>query len=102
MERIERTFENDVMVSATLNLQFPIDSIQNQGEKIHALTFQRPKNKHIKNMSAAPTMNDLQIVGARLAGLTPREADELDACDAIAVAEIIGDFLSPGRETGRT
>lgn len=83
--------------SVTIKLKYPIDF---DSQTYTEITLKRPKGKHLKDVSAAPKMADLQRIAVRLTGYSNRLFEEMDAVDYMAVITAIGDFLADGRETG--
>ncbi len=45
-------------------------------------------------------MKELLTIGAKIAGKPKPVIDRLDATDALALVEVVGDFLGGGREIG--
>jgi len=85
--------------SITITLSEPVEW---GDEMIESITMRRPKGKELKMLSGEPSMNDLLRIAAKCAALTPRQIDELDAEDALALAEAVGDFLDSGHQIGKT
>lgn len=82
---------------STVTLEFPIEF---GDRKITELTFTRLKGKHIRKLSAAPTMADLLDLASKSAGEPPAVFDEMDAKDVMTVTEVIGGFLGDSPKTG--
>jgi len=85
--------------SITVKLFEPIEWGE---ETISEVTLTRPKAKHIEHLSANPTMKELLGIAQRISGHPPALIKELDAEDAMALVEVVGDFLDSGQETGKT
>jgi hypothetical protein len=81
----------------TVKLMFPITV---GGAVLSQLELKKPKAKHLKDMPAEPKFGDLMRIAAKLADLPPSTVDELEAADAMAVAEAVGNLLAPGQKTG--
>lgn len=81
----------------TLKLKSPI---QWGSETITELVISKPKAKNIRGLPQEPKTGDLLDLAASLCAQPPRMIDELDIEDVTALMEIIGSFLSPGRQTG--
>lgn len=82
-------------------LSFPVTW---DGENVQELEFQRPKGKHLKRMPAEPTMKDLLVLASKVCkqAYPPSFFDELDGVDVVAIAEVMGDFLTTGQATGQS
>lgn len=81
----------------TLKLRQPITW---GSDVISELEVKTPKAKHVRNLPAEPKAGDLLDLAASLCGQTPRMIDELSIADMNALLEVVGSFLSDGRETG--
>lgn len=83
----------------TITLKHPIEF----GDRtVTELTFERLKGKHLRKLSAKPTMNDLLELASKSAKEPPALFDEMDGVDVMAVAEVIGDFLGGSLPTGES
>ena len=84
-------------MSHTYKLLVPIEF----GERtIKELTLERPKGKHLRNLPQNPSMGHLLDLASKISGEAPPVIDELDGADAMAIVEIIGDFLESSPKTG--
>lgn len=84
--------------SITITLSEPIEW---GDETIEEVTLRRPKGKELKMLSGDPSMDDLLKIAGKCGGLTPRQIDDMDADDALALAEAVGDFLDSGHQIGK-
>lgn len=83
----------------TITLKHPIQF----GERtVTELSFDRLKGKHLRKLSAKPTMDDLLGLASKSAKEPPALFDEMDAEDVMSVAEVIGDFLGGSLPTGES
>ena len=84
----------------TLKLDYPIKWGE---ETISELKFNRPKGKHIRHVTTSPTIGELLDIAAKCCDHDSGSViiDELDACDATKVADMVGDFLEGGQKTGQ-
>lgn len=71
-------------------------------ETITELKLEKPKAKHLREISAeseSPMSMILDVAGA-CAGLPPSVMDEIEAADAMKVVNEFGPFVMGGLETG--
>lgn len=64
------------------------------------IVMRRPKAKDIEHMSTSPTFKELMIVASKISANPKPMIDMIDGEDALAIAEVVGDFLDSGRKTG--
>lgn len=86
------------MKSVILKLK---ESVKHGSELISQLEIQRPKAKHIRALPAEPKTGDLLDLAGKLCGQVPSVIDELSIPDAMALLEIVGNFMEPGQKTGK-
>lgn len=81
-----------------ITLEYPI---QAHGEEVTQLRLRRPRVKELRQMdeAAGEIAKTAALVGA-LAGLNPREVDQLDAGDFTRLGQAVADFLPTARATG--
>jgi len=81
-----------------LTLAYPI---QAHGEEVTYLTLRRPRVKDLKLLDAAQgdVGKTAALIGS-LAGLTPKEVDQLDAGDFTRLGQAVADFLPGAQPTG--
>ena len=82
----------------TITLSEPIEWGEDQ---ITEIVMQRPKGKHLKSLSAEPSLQDLVKIAQKISGQPPRVFDDMDADDVLACAEAVGDFLDSGLQIGK-
>jgi len=71
----------------------PLKSPFNYGErKVSELLLDEPRAKHLRQMSAEPTMDDIMNVVAQLAGEADSLIDELSMGDITTCGEFFGAF----------
>lgn len=80
----------------TYELMYPFDFGKTP---VSEIIMRRPKAKDIEHMSTSPTFKELMIVAAKISANPKPLIDMVDAEDALALAEIVGDFLDSGRKT---
>ena len=97
MSKNEQKQKPNKSKSITLKLKYPIEFGE---ETIAELEIRRPKAKDIELLSASPNMKELLHIGARISNQPKPIIDKLDAVDALALVEVVGDFLDSGRKTG--
>ena len=71
-------------------------------ETISRLKFRRLKAKEMRTLSTNPKMGELLDLAQKSARVPRRVIDELDSIDAMAVVEVMTDFLDVGQEIGKT
>ena len=76
------------------------DPFEHAGVNYDMLTFKPLKGKHIKKIGTDPNLGDLLGIAAKVTGTPDFVFDEMSARDCMGAAEIIGDFLTDGQETG--
>lgn len=81
----------------THTLMYPFDFGKTP---VSEIVMRRPKAKDIEHMSTSPTFKELMIVASKISANPKPLIDMIDAEDALAIAEIVGDFLDSGRKTG--
>lgn len=81
----------------TLKLKTPIEF---GDERIEELTFKPLKARHLRSVSAKPTMSDLLTLLEKSTGLSLSQVNELDSRDTMSALDIVSGFLTDGRETG--
>lgn len=69
-------------------------------ETITEIVLQRPKAKDIKHLGKDVTMDDLLKIASKCSKTEMSKIEELDAEDAVRIADVVGDFLGSGRGTG--
>jgi hypothetical protein len=69
------------------------EPIQFGSETIGVLEFQDMKAKHLRKISAKPSMDDLLNLAGVLCGQPPSVIDELGMEDTQAVMELVGGFF---------
>lgn len=86
------------MSDTTVTLTHPIEA---HGETLAVLTLRRPRVKDLRAMDEAKgdVGRAAALIGA-LAGLTPREVDQLDAEDFARLGQAVADFLPGAPGTG--
>ena len=84
-----KDFERNGEGKYVIPLTSPIDFGE---ETIKELLFTEPKMKHIRKMSAEPTLNDILNICGNLCCQTPAVMDELSLKDGTKVAEFFGLF----------
>lgn len=93
----EETEKPRVKGSVTYELIYPFSFGKTS---VTEIIMRRPKAKDIEHMSTSPTFKELMIVCSKISAHPKPLIDMIDAEDALALAEIVGDFLDSGRETG--
>jgi len=81
----------------TLKLEEPIEW---GSEMIEELVLKRPTAKDIEHLSSNPTMKELMTIGANCARQPIAMIRKMDGGDAMALVEIVGDFLENSRRIG--
>lgn len=81
----------------TLKLRYPTEWGK---EMIKEITFQRPKGKHLKHLSANAKAEDVILIASKISGHTPSFFDELDAYDWQKAIKVVNDFLDDGEKDG--
>ena len=82
----------------TIALEYAIEA---HGETLSQLTLRRPRVKDLKLLDEAKGDVGMTaaLIGA-LAGLTPREVDQIDAGDFTRLGLALADFLPGAQPTG--
>jgi len=84
--------------SVTLKLRYAFESVE--GGAVKELTFKRVKAKHLKKLGSQPTFEQLLDIAGSISATMTVDMDKVDAVDALSIAEVVGNFLDRGRETG--
>jgi hypothetical protein len=82
--------------SVEFKLNYPVEF---DGKVYEVLTLRRPKAKHIKKLGKNADLEEILLVAGRVAGVPLKVMDELDASDAMRIAEVVGGFLEVGQRT---
>jgi len=85
------------MEPVTYKLKEPFEC---KGQQYESLTFKPLKGKHIKFLGQDPKLADVLKIAAKVSGVPDFVFDDMAAKDCIAIGELIGDFLTDGREIG--
>ncbi|MBV5272502.1 MAG: phage tail assembly protein [Lamprocystis purpurea] len=85
-------------VETTIALEYAIEA---HGETLSQLTLRRPRVRDLRLLDEAKgdVGKTAALIGA-LAGLTPREVDQLDAGDFTRLGLAVADFLPGAQPTG--
>jgi len=90
-------------------LRFPITTTfrsgngDERGETTAGVTVRRPKGKHLRQIKRGSDPGDFILTRiADLTGLEPKQTDDLDQFDIMAISDIIESFSQPAPAIGKT
>lgn len=69
------------------------DPIQWGSETIKEVELTAVKGKHLRKLSANPTLNDLMNIASKVSGLSSAVFDEMSSEDVMKVADAVGELL---------
>lgn len=77
-----------------------LEPVEFGSEHILELEFKKPTIGDIKGMKLTdPSLEDILKIASKLSGQSMQIIDRLSIADGLAVAEIVGNFLSPSPPT---
>jgi hypothetical protein len=83
--------------SVTHKLKYPLTWGE---ETVSEITLHPPKGADIEHLGKDPTMKDILSIASKCSKVELAKLRELDAQDAVSIADIVNDFLGAGQETG--
>lgn len=83
-------------------LQLLVPVAMPDGSELTEVRVPRLKAGHLRRIGSDPTMGDILDILPDLCALPKSVVEEIDGADAVAIAEVVGDFLTPGAAAGKT
>jgi hypothetical protein len=83
---------------AIVKLAFPIE---NGTEKVVQLEIRKPLAGDLRGMGRDMGMDEMMTLASRCSGYPPSVIEKLDLSDFQKVAEVLGNFMEAGLQTGQ-
>lgn len=89
-----------VLKEKVLQLLVPVS--MPDGSVLTEIRIPRLKAAHLRRIGGEPTLGDILDILPDLCALPKAVVEDLDGADTVAIAEVVGDFLTPGAAAGKT
>lgn len=70
-----------------------LEPVEWGSETVESITLKPIRGKHIRRLSAQPTMNDLLVIASKISGVSSAVFDEMCAEDVTRVTEAVGELF---------
>ena len=70
--------------------------VEYDGEQLTEIECKRPKGRHLKHLSAEPSLPEMIMIAVSATGFPRKVFEDLDGYDYVKIGEIYGGFLEVG------